>query len=174
MIVLVLGGARSGKSAIAEGRATSLAGPAGLVHYIATAAPGGDDPDFAERIDRHRARRPASWSTLEAGRGADLAAVLVALSGVVLVDSLGVWLAGRGCFSADHDALGRALLERGGHTVLVSEEVGLGVHPAHASGRLFRDALGELNQRVAALADEVLLAVAGRALRLPASAEQGP
>ena len=159
MITLVLGGARSGKSAVAEG----LAGD-GHVLYVATADIG-DDADFAGRVERHRARRPASWSTIEAGP--DLAAELRARTdGTALVDSLGTWVARCEDFAADGDALVAALRARTGPTVIVSEEVGLGVHPESEVGRRWRDALGEVNQAVAAAADEVLLVIAGRTLRL--------
>jgi adenosyl cobinamide kinase/adenosyl cobinamide phosphate guanylyltransferase len=84
----------------------------------------------------------------------------------VLVDALGPWVAASPGMIADAAALCAAMTGRGADTVVVSEEVGLGVHPATAEGRHFRDALGILNQAVAAVADEVLLVVAGRILRL--------
>lgn len=160
MIVLVLGGARSGKSAYAERVAASLPEP---VLYVATARVD-DDADFAARVAAHRARRPASWSTIEAG--ADLADVVRATDGTVVLDSLGPWVAAAPDFRVDADAVCHALAGRTGDTVVVSEEVGLGVHPSTAAGQRFRDALGELNQAVAAIADDVVLVVAGRALRL--------
>lgn len=160
MIALVLGGARSGKSGHAEHRAASFPQP---VTYVATACVDGD-ADLAARVAEHRARRPASWTTIESGP--DLPAVLRATTGTVLVDALGPWLAAAPDLAVDGDALCDALTARAGDTVVVSEEVGLGVHPATAAGRRFRDALGELNQAVAAVADEVVLVVAGRALRL--------
>jgi adenosyl cobinamide kinase/adenosyl cobinamide phosphate guanylyltransferase len=87
--------------------------------------------------------------------------------GMVLLDSLGPWVAGHGEGEpVDGAALCRALAERNGDTVIVSEEVGLGVHPPTAAGRQFRDALGTLNQAVAEAADAAYLIVAGRALRL--------
>ncbi len=157
MITLVLGGARSGKSAYAE----ALAGPALPVTYCATLAVG-DDEDLAARVAAHRARRPASWRTRECG--SDLPAVLAALDGTVLVDSLGPWVAAVGPEPAAD--LVAALVARAGDSVVVSEEVGLGVHPASAAGRTFRDDLGALNQAVAAVADRVVLVVAGCALDL--------
>jgi adenosyl cobinamide kinase/adenosyl cobinamide phosphate guanylyltransferase len=157
VITLVLGGARSGKSAVAE----SLVD--GDVVYLATATV--TDPDFAERVQRHRARRPASWSTVESGP--DLAGALHSCGDrPVLVDSLGTWLAGVDGFAADVDGLVEALRSRTAATVVVSEEVGLGVHPETEVGRRWRDAVGEANQAVAAVADDVLLVVAGRVLRL--------
>ena len=163
MIVLVLGGARSGKSGYAEHRAASLPEP---VSYVATACIDGD-ADLAARVAEHRARRPASWTTIESGP--DLPAVLRGTTGTVLVDALGPWLASETDFAVDVGALGDALTARAGDSVVVSEEVGLGVHPATDAGRRFRDALGQLNQAVAAVADEVVLVVAGRALRLEAA-----
>ena len=160
----MLGGTRSGKSEYAEGLVKALPGP---VTYMATAVVG-DDPDFAMRVEVHRRRRPQSWATAEVG--ADLVAELGRTEGTALVDSLGTWVAcswfeGAG-FAADSDGLCRALQERRGHTVLVSEEVGLGVHPATEAGRQFADALGEVNRAVAAVAGEAVLVVAGRVLRL--------
>jgi adenosylcobinamide kinase/adenosylcobinamide-phosphate guanylyltransferase len=160
-VTLVLGGARSGKSEVAE----RLVGD-GHVTYVATgpAVDAEDDPTWAERVAAHRARRPAGWTTVEAG--ADLPAVLARLAGPVVVDSLGTWVAGADGFAVDTPALCAALGGRDGPTVLVSDEVGLGVHPATEEGRAFRDALGDLNRAVAAVADRVLLVVAGRTLEL--------
>ncbi len=160
MIVLVLGGARSGKSAYAERRAASLPEP---VSYVATARVDGD-ADLAARVAEHRARRPASWTTIEAGT--DLADVLGTTDGTVVLDALGPWVATAPDFAVDAAALCTALTGRAGDAIVVSEEVGLGVHPSTAAGQRFRDALGELNQAVATVADEVVLVVAGRALRL--------
>jgi adenosylcobinamide kinase/adenosylcobinamide-phosphate guanylyltransferase len=172
VIALVLGGARSGKSVVAEDLAARLAAgePGGPVTYVATASDPGDDPEWAARITAHRARRPSGWRTVEAG-AEDLASLLSGLEGVALVDSLGSWLARRQGFDADTGVLCETLLARNAHTVLVSEEVGLGVHPSSAAGRLFRDALGALNQQVAEVSDPVLLVVAGRCLAL---ARRGP
>jgi adenosylcobinamide kinase / adenosylcobinamide-phosphate guanylyltransferase len=160
VIVLVLGGARSGKSAYAERRAASLPEP---VSYVATACVD-SDAELAARVDEHRARRPPSWTTIETGP--DVAGVLRATRGTVVLDALGPWVAAASAFDVDADELCDAVAGRDGDTVVVSEEVGLGVHPATAAGRRFRDALGELNQAVAAVADEVVLVLAGRALRL--------
>ena len=161
MIVLVLGGARSGKSAVGERLATDLAG-GGPVTVLATAVVG--DEDMAVRVAAHRARRPRHWATVEPGR--DLVGALRVAGGTVLVDALGTWVAGAAGFTVDIAALSEALTTRDDPTVVVSDEVGLGVHPTTEAGRRFRDALGELNAAVARVADEVLLVVAGRALRL--------
>jgi len=160
VIILVLGGARSGKSEVAERLAAQLAEP---VTYIATLTPG-DDADLAARIEVHRLRRPGGWRTVEAGL--DLPAVVGAVSGSVLLDGLGPWVAASPGMAADPGGLCRALTGRGGDSVVVSEEVGLGVHPPTESGRRFRDALGAVNQAVAAVADEVIFVLAGRVLRL--------
>jgi adenosyl cobinamide kinase/adenosyl cobinamide phosphate guanylyltransferase len=159
MITLVLGGARSGKSELAEQLAAAEPGP---VTYIATALVG--DDDFAARVDAHRARRPPSWRTIEAGVG--LIEALASVAGTALVDSLGTWLAASPGFEADVDGLLAVLRKRTGGTVLVSEEVGLGVHPSTEVGGRFRDVLGILNRRVSAAADDVFLVVAGRCIRL--------
>lgn len=176
---LVTGGARSGKSALAESMVATLAADAPAVDYVATSAPAGeDDPDWAERIRIHRARRPASWTTIET---LDVAAVLADRSPVpVLVDCLGVWLTRTmdetGAWLETpgwHDRLDAArsrLVEAVARTertvVFVTNEVGSGVVPATASGRAFRDELGRLNAQVAAACDRVWLCVAGVPLLL--------
>lgn len=161
---LVLGGTRSGKSAVAEQLAARLAGgPAGEVTYVATAVVG-EDTDLAGRVAAHRARRPASWSTVDAGD--DLPAVLRSIDGVVLLDALGPWLAWLGDATIPIDELCAALRERSDATIVVSEEVGLSVHPPTAAGRAFVDGLGSLNQAVASVADDAWLVIAGRVLPL--------
>lgn len=160
MITLVLGGARSGKSAVAERLVTRAGGP---VTYVATALVDAADADHVGRVAAHRARRDSSWATVEA---TDLAAVLRATTGAVLVDSLGTWVTADPELAPDVAGLCAALREREGDTVLVSEEVGLGVHPSSEIGRRFRDALGTVNVSVADVADDVLLVVAGRVLPL--------
>lgn len=164
MITLVLGGARSGKSAVAEARAGRLPSP---VTYVAT-MPLPDsvpDPELMARIDAHRRRRPETWTTVEAA-GRDVAELLGGLEGTVLLDSLGPVVTAAPQMQVDAPALCQALRARQGDTVVVSEEVGLGVHPSSAAGRAFRDGLGALNEAMAAAADEVLFVVAGRVLRL--------
>lgn len=182
--VLLLGGARSGKSAAAEARAARAAGSQGSVVYVATAGARPGDEEWTARITAHRERRPASWRTVETGDPVDV------LRGgepvVVLVDCLGLWLT-RAMDSVDawdddawHGGAARAALEARvatlveawraspHHVIAVSNEVGLGVVPATAAGRRFRDELGTLNARLAAASDEVLLVVAGRTLALEA------
>lgn len=157
-VTLVLGGARSGKSAAAERRAGS-----GPVTYLATGLSDPDDDDMADRIAAHRARRPSTWTTVECD---DLVAAIRDSSGSVLVDSVTAWVARADGFAVDSSSFCRALAEHAGDVIVVSDEVGLGVHPSSESGRLFRDALGLVNQAVAVIADDVLFVVAGRILRL--------
>jgi len=168
-ITLVLGGARSGKSDVAERLAGKERGP---VTYVATGSAPEGDADWAARVQRHRDGRPADWATVEVDRAADLDSLLKSLTGPVLLDSLGTWLAGLpdlGATGVEGAALCQGLVDRrsSGHpTIVVSEEVGLGVHPSSSSGRVFRDVLGTLNRQVAEVADSVLLVVAGRVLPL--------
>jgi len=160
VITFVLGGARSGKSVVAERLA---ARPGAPVTYLST-LDAGDDAELAARVATHRARRPAHWVTVEVGGG--LADAVRVAAGTALVDSLGPWVAAAPGMVVDVNDLCKALAGRRGDSVVVSEEVGLGVHPATTAGLAFRDALGSVNQAVAALADEVVLVVAGRVLRL--------
>ncbi|ONM46108.1 adenosylcobinamide kinase/adenosylcobinamide phosphate guanyltransferase [Nocardia donostiensis] len=170
MRTLVLGGARSGKSGFAE---ALLAGaPA---RYLATAVPDPADADFADRIAAHRARRPADWTTVD---GADpVAALREPTLGATLLDDIGTWLTARfdaraawdsprGTLTPDCDALVCAVADYRQRLVIVSPEVGMDVIPATRSGRLFRDEIGILNQRLAAVCDEAFLVVAGLPLRL--------
>jgi adenosyl cobinamide kinase/adenosyl cobinamide phosphate guanylyltransferase len=161
VITLVLGGARSGKSAVAEALAERLPPP---VTYVATGT-AADDHDMAARIAAHRLRRPPTWATVEAG--ADLEAALTDVpDGTVLIDTLGTWVAAHPDLKPDVDGLLAVLAARQGDTVIVSDEVGLGVHPSTEVGRRFRDVLGVTNSAVADAADEVLLVIAGRVLPL--------
>jgi adenosyl cobinamide kinase/adenosyl cobinamide phosphate guanylyltransferase len=167
VIVLVLGGARSGKSEVAERLAAKLAEHRPDT-YVATGTTdaAGRDPDFADRIALHQKRRPAAWRTVEAG--ADLVGSLhhAEPTATVLVDSLGTWVAAQPDLIVDPGALLAVLTARQGPTVIVSDEVGLGVHPSTELGNRFRDVLGEVNREVADVADEVLLVIAGRVLPL--------
>jgi adenosylcobinamide kinase/adenosylcobinamide-phosphate guanylyltransferase len=168
---LVLGGSRSGKSTYAE----ALLSAEPSVEYVATAATDAADLEWSERIAAHQTRRPKTWRTVETG---DVAMVLASDGPAVLVDSVTTWLARAmddcHAWSGRHhprlrervDELVEAweLIDR--RAVLVSDEVGLGVVPETPAGRLFRDELGTVNQRLAAAADEVVLVVAGLPLRL--------
>lgn len=160
--VLVLGGARSGKSVEAERRLA--AEPA--VTYVATAAHRPEDAEWVARLAAHRARRPASWRTLET---ADLAGVLRDSPGPLLIDCVSLWLGAqldRSELAERLDELVAAWRRSPAYVVAVSNEVGSGVVPAHESGRRFRDELGRLNARLAAESDEVWLMTAGLARRL--------
>ena len=164
-LTLILGGARSGKSAYAE---TLLAGHP-LPVYLATAEAG--DEEMAERIRLHRQRRAQAWTTVEAPL--DLAGALRAhaLPGrAVLVDCVTLWVsnlmgAGRDV-AAEADRLAAALPTLGAPTVLVANEVGLGIVPDNALARAFRDHAGRLNQRLAQLCQRVVFLAAGLPLML--------
>jgi adenosyl cobinamide kinase/adenosyl cobinamide phosphate guanylyltransferase len=159
MITLFLGGARSGKSALAEQR---LLAHTGTVRYVATGV--ATDDDMAARIAAHKLRRSPAWETVES---TDLIATIATLPDrPAIVDSLGTWVAGVEDFAVDAVALVTALQARTAPTGGVAEEVGLGVHPETPVGRAWRDALGDVNQAVAAVAETVLLVVAGRTIRL--------
>ncbi len=160
-IALILGGARSGKSRCAE--ALLEAAPSPL--YVATAQ--ARDDEMAARIATHRNRREDRWRTVEAP--VELAAALDA-DGPALVDCLTLWLTnlmlGGHDIGAHVARLEAVLRTRRGPTVLVANEVGLGIVPGDALSRRFRDEAGLLNQRTAAIADNVLLVAAGLTLVL--------
>lgn len=171
MRTLVLGGIRSGKSRWAEEAIAESLPPAEPVRYLAPGPADDGDADWAERVARHRNRRPEHWTTVETH---DVATELRQSPGApTLVDDLGGWLTGAldrnhawdgGSVAGPVDDLLAAVREFGSTLVLVSPEVGLAVLPATASGRRFADELGSLNQRVAALCDRVVLVVAGQAV----------
>ena len=161
---LVLGGARSGKSRYAESLIAALPPP---WNYVATAEPG--DAEMTERIASHRARRGASWCTIEAPR--DLAGSLQASNAApALIDCLTLWLSnlmlGGADIEAEMERLDHALTGTAAPVVMVANEVGSGIVPDHPLGRRFRDLQGVLNQRIAARADRVVLMVAGLPLAL--------
>ncbi|MFZ5750218.1 MAG: bifunctional adenosylcobinamide kinase/adenosylcobinamide-phosphate guanylyltransferase [Pseudomonadota bacterium] len=163
--ILITGGARSGKSAIAEARALAL-GPRAT--YIATAE--AFDDEMRARIAQHQARRGDRWTTVQAPRA--LVETLAATDGQGprLVDCLTLWLTnlmlGGGDWRREAERLVAALPLQADPVVLVTNEVGSGIVPENALARAFRDAAGELNQRVAAVAGEVILAVSGLPLRV--------
>ena len=161
-MTLVLGGARSGKSDVGERLLAERPAPR---TFVATWAWDASDVDMADRVAQHRQRRPHDWALVEV-EDADLAAAVVGLEGSVLIDGLGTWVAQVAGFAADGRELVSVLRRRRGDSVVVSDEVGLGVHPETDTGRRFRDELGRVNREVADAADEVLLVVAGRSLRL--------
>ncbi len=170
---LVIGGARSGKTA----HALSLCEPFSKRVYVATAHAG--DEEMISRISKHQKERGAGWLTVEAPL--ELPEVLVKLHGeneslagsgseVVLVDCLTLWLSNLMLAERDvsqmSDALVEALYGLPFKVVMVSNEVGQGIVPEHALGRAFRDAQGLLNQQIAKLSDVVELVVAGLPMRL--------
>jgi adenosylcobinamide kinase/adenosylcobinamide-phosphate guanylyltransferase len=174
--ILVTGGVRSGKSGYAE----RVLADEPAVTYL---APGpmpdaAADPEWAARIQAHRERRPAHWTTVET---AEVAAALRTVEQPVLLDCLGTWLTRivddldgwqlprvdwEGDLRVAVDDLVAAWRALPHRAVAVTNEVGWGVVPAHASGRLFADLLGGLNSEIAAASDEVVLLVAGRPLHL--------
>lgn len=165
MIVLVTGGARSGKSRLAEARCLALGSPA---TYIATAEI--FDDEMRARVDQHLARRGAQWRDHPAPL--DLGGAIAATEGQGprLIDCLTMWLNNVIYHGQDvGDVTARLLAALQGArapVVLVTNEIGMGIVPDNALARAFRDAQGLLNQQVAALADEVILAVSGLPLRM--------
>ncbi|WP_020387618.1 bifunctional adenosylcobinamide kinase/adenosylcobinamide-phosphate guanylyltransferase [Kribbella catacumbae] len=169
---LILGGARSGKSTAAE----RLMGDKPDTVYVATGGDGSADPEWAERIALHRARRPTSWGLVET---IDLVPLLESPGPPLLIDCLTLWLARTMDDCAVWDDLSRAAAveKRIGElaaawaattrlVVAVSNEVGSGVVPADAGTRLFRDLMGRVNAAVSQSSDSVLWCVAGRTIAL--------
>ncbi|MCV7225042.1 bifunctional adenosylcobinamide kinase/adenosylcobinamide-phosphate guanylyltransferase [Mycolicibacterium komossense] len=186
MRTLVLGGIRSGKSRWAEEAIAESVGPGAQVRYLATGAAADDasaGSDWSARVSAHRQRRPQNWTTTET---TDVATELRQFGGTpTLIDDVGNWLTAamdrreawehRGPESPVTDDivdLVSAVGTFGSPLVLVSPEVGLTVVPATASGRRFADALGTLNQQLAAACDRVVLVVAG--LAIPIKPERTP
>lgn len=163
--ILITGGARSGKSALAERLTLALGTPA---VYIATAQP--MDGEMAARIARHQARRGAEWRTV--AEPLDLCTALAQSdgSGPRLVDCLTLWLSN--LMQGGHDWEGRAealcetLARQSSPVVFVTNEVGAGIVPENRLARTFRDAAGLVNQRIATACDEVWLCVAGHPLKV--------
>jgi adenosylcobinamide kinase / adenosylcobinamide-phosphate guanylyltransferase len=167
-LTFLLGGARSGKSALAVRTASSWSGP---VVFVATGA--AVDEEMAERIRRHRAERPSAWTTVE-----EPVELRDALRGVptdtcLLVDCLSLWVANLleaawrdDAVEEEATALALTLASREALTLVVSNEVGLGVVPETPLGRRYRDVLGRVNAIFAEVASEPLLVVAGRVVRL--------
>ncbi len=166
-VTLLIGGARSGKSTLSVQMGERSGRP---VVFVATAQ--ALDGDMSERIARHRAERP-EWPVIE-----EPLALTEALSSVpgdhfVIVDCLTLWVSNLLFADLDDDTIGAhavtladALARRPGPSVVVTNEVGLGIHPDTALGRRYRDLLGRVNQTVAARSDRTLWLVAGRAVPL--------
>ena len=166
-LVFLLGGARSGKTALAVELARKAGGP---VTVIATAEAG--DEEMAERIRLHRADRPESWRTIEEPLRLESALAQVDDGHVLVIDCLTLWVANliaQGDSESSVEAQGRAAAARASSrtalTIAVSNEVGLGVVPATELGRRYRDMLGRVNAVFADEAATVALMVAGRAIR---------
>lgn len=175
MKTLVTGGMRSGKSTCAE----ELLASAPAVTYLAPGPPAdpGADAEWAARVAAHQARRPSTWRTVET---LEIARALDRAAQPVLLDCLGTWLTGHldragawedrpgweQSLEREVDDLVVAWAGCPHRLVAVTNEVGMGLVGEHRSGRVFTDWLGRLNQRIAALSDEVILVVAGRRLRL--------
>ncbi|MGY6548228.1 MAG: bifunctional adenosylcobinamide kinase/adenosylcobinamide-phosphate guanylyltransferase [Roseinatronobacter sp.] len=162
--ILITGGARSGKSRLAEGMTLALGQPA---LYLATAE--ALDPEMADRIAEHQARRGPEWQTLNVPL--DLCAALRTTDHAPrLVDCLTLWLSNlifaERDWRAEMAALAALLPELRAPVVLVTNEVGSGIVPDNALARLFRDAAGHSNQQLGAACDEVWLCVAGQALKI--------
>ncbi|MFI5511669.1 bifunctional adenosylcobinamide kinase/adenosylcobinamide-phosphate guanylyltransferase [Mycobacterium sp. NPDC051804] len=168
MRILVLGGIRSGKSLWAESAIAESVEATTAVRYLATGPASDGDDEWSARVEAHRRRRPANWSTVET---VEVATQLRSAATPTVVDDVGAWLTAAmdrtdawtdGSVSADVDDLVDAVGAFGSALALVSPEVGLAVVPATASGRRFADQLGALNQRLAAACDRVVLVVAGQ------------
>jgi adenosylcobinamide kinase / adenosylcobinamide-phosphate guanylyltransferase len=167
-LTLLLGGARSGKSALAVRAAGAWDGP---VEVVVTAE--ARDAEMAARIQRHRAARPAGWRTVEAPRELEAALRAAAPGALVIVDCLTLWVSNLMELGLDDAEVERRAREaaalaaaRAAPTLAVSNEVGCGIVPAQALARRYRDLLGQVNAAWAAAADQALLLVAGRALPL--------
>ncbi len=180
-LLFITGPVRSGKSRFAALAAERSGRP---VTYVAAGARNADDAEWTERIEKHRSDRPQHWSTLETGSHPHTALRDVlhrsAAESIVLVDSAGTWLADQWSAvapDATTSATLELLIDRGRYfidavasakadVIVVSEETGWGIVPEHPSGRVFRDALGFTNQRLARLAQRAYLVVCGYAVDL--------
>jgi adenosylcobinamide kinase/adenosylcobinamide-phosphate guanylyltransferase len=168
-LTLLLGGARSGKSALAVRRAEAFAGP---VAFIATSEP--RDDEMVARIGRHRAERPPEWTTIDAPSGLAEALAAVPEGTCAIVDCLSLWVSnllerdGEEAIVQLAVEAARRAAERPAPTIAVSNEVGMGIVPANELARRYRDVLGRVNAIWAAHAAEAALVVAGRQLSLEA------
>lgn len=165
-VTLLVGGARSGKSTLAVQLGLAWPGP---VTFVATARTDPADADLTARIARHRAERPATWTTVETDTEVPAAVRDAPADALVIVDCVTLWVAA--CFEkggAEGAAaeLAEIAAARTSPTVVVSNEAGLGVVPAVEIARVYRDVLGRVNTALATRADRTLFLVAGRAVRL--------
>ncbi|MEZ5407246.1 MAG: bifunctional adenosylcobinamide kinase/adenosylcobinamide-phosphate guanylyltransferase [Acidimicrobiales bacterium] len=171
-LVVLVGGARSGKSSLAQRLAEEAAAHTGsAVTFVATATAG--DADMAARIARHQADRPAGWGLVEAPLALTPALAAIDPAATVIVDCLTLWVANLvfaersdAEVEAEARAVAAALAARPGLSLAVTNEVGLGVHPPTELGRRYQDLLGRVNQAAVAASGRALLVVAGRALPL--------
>lgn len=171
-LTLILGGARSGKSAYAEQKAEASSQP---VTYIATAQV--YDPEFGARVEHHKTRRPVTWKTVEVAHHlAETLTQEAAPGRCLIVDCLTLWLAQCICpdcapaegvdWQHERDALLEVLPRLPGKLILVSNEVGMGIVPLGEINRRFQDEQGRLNQSVATVCEEVVFMAAGLPLKL--------
>lgn len=162
MIEFVLGGARAGKSAYAERRAHESSTP---VTWIVTAQ--ARDAEMAARIEAHRARRPADCRVIEEPLHlANALDQITSPAGLVVIDCLTLWVAnllqaGTDAIQTEQETFLHKIKEKEWNLIVISNEVGAGIVPVNALARRYRDDLGRLNQRMAEIADRVLLMVAG-------------
>lgn len=170
-LTLILGGARSGKSIHAEQLAMAENRP---VHFLPTFNPDlcPEDPAMAERIELHRTRRPASWTTHEPARSHLHETINHLGDTVILIDCMTLWLSGILASTETHqaiphlDALCHALAQSPAHILCVSNELGLAPVPSNPLARSFRDLHGIMNQRIAHLANTVEWVLAGIPVRI--------
>ncbi|MEM8618485.1 MAG: bifunctional adenosylcobinamide kinase/adenosylcobinamide-phosphate guanylyltransferase [Actinomycetota bacterium] len=172
-LIVLIGGARSGKSAYAVDLVRQLGGAA---TFVATAP--ALDGDMSQRIARHRDERPATWVTVEEEIELDRVLGSVPDSHTVIVDCLTLWTSNmmwndhpQSVILSAADAVSERAAQRHRPVIVITNEVGLGIHPESELGRTYRDLLGRVNQTFARRADATLLMVAGRALRLSAPTE---
>jgi adenosylcobinamide kinase/adenosylcobinamide-phosphate guanylyltransferase len=185
VLILITGPVRSGKSRFAETRASRARGP---VTYLATAPPYPEDIEWGERLARHLERRPRTWRTIETAGMDSLAIEKIIRQApartTLLIDSLGTWLADRmEQTTGEHptavmtkldllaECFADACIASKARLIVVGEEVGWGLVPEHPSGRIFRDVLGRLQQRLAGAARNTYLVVAGYAVDVKAHGE---
>lgn len=167
-LILVTGPTRSGKSEWAEYLAEQAQRP---VIYVATGTTDSTDSDWLARIAQHQQRRPSTWQTQTVGPDLSACIQQAHSNNCLLVDALGTWLVHfleqpEPVWVKQRDLLLASLQQRPCAVILVAEETGWGVVPAYATGRLFRDRLGDATRRIGAIANTVYLVTGGYALNL--------